>query len=700
MTTHRYPPLNPRLPHFIHGGDYSPEQWPEAIWAEDLRLMDLAQCNAMSVGIFSWTKLEPEEGRYTFDWLDRVMEMLATHGKFAVLATPSAAQPAWMSRAYPEVLRVHADRRPPQHGFRVNYCLSSPVYRSKCAEMATRLAERYANHPALLLWHVSNEYHGYCYCPRCQAAFRGWLKRKYGTLDHLNEAWWTAFWSHTYTDWEQLEAPGWWTGERALGEISIHGLTLDWKRFMTDLTTDFMLNEMAPLRRITPETPVTTNMMGTYVDLDCWRMAPHLDVVCWDNYPLYHDRDTMLDQAVSTSFQHDLNRALKQGRPFLMMESTPSVTNWWPVGKLKRPGIHRMGSLQAVAHGSDSVQYFQWRQSRGCGEKFHGSVVETVGTEQPRAFRDVAEVGATLQKLDAVLGTTTPAEVAVIYDWECRWGIDGNGSPRHQKRDYEPTCNRHYQPFWQSGIPVDVIDSVQDFSGYRLLVAPMLYILRPGVAERITRFVEAGGTFVTTYWSGIADENDLLFQGGRPGPLRKLMGIWVEATDALYDDESNEILPLAGPLASLKGPYKAELMCDLIHAEGARVVATFGKDFYAGEPAVTVNTCGKGQAWYIGARTPQAFLDDFYAGVARQLQLRRVLESDLPRGVSVQMRTDGATDYLFVINYTADEQRVPLRERGLTDLLAGTAAGEQLTLAPHGSAVLSRPTRRIKPPAA
>jgi beta-galactosidase len=690
MSITRHPPINPKFPHFIHGGDYSPEQWPADVWDEDMRLMGLAGCNTMTVGIFSWTKLEPAEGRYTFDWLDRIMDKLAAQNRFAILATPSAAQPAWMSRAYPEILRTHIDRRAPLHGFRVNYCLSSPVYRAKCAEMATRLADRYKDHPALLIWHASNEYHGYCYCELCKAAFREWLKKKYTTLDRLNDAWWTAFWSHTYTDWDQIDAPGWWTGERGLGEISIHGLTLDWRRFMTDQTIDFMLNEMRPLRQLTPGVPVTTNMMGTYVDLDCWKMAPHMDLVAWDSYPLFHDRANMLEQAVSTSFQHDLNRSLKGGKPFLLMESTPSVANWWPVGKLKRPGVHRMASLQAVAHGADSVQYFQWRQSRGCGEKFHGSVVEVSGQEKTRAFADVADVGHLLAQLDPVIGTVTPEQVAVIYDWEVRWAIDGNGSPRHQRRDYELTCNQHYQPFWQSGIPVAVVDSTHEFSGFKLVVAPMLYLLRPGVAERLTAFVKAGGTLVVTYWSGISDENDLLLEGGRPGGLRSVLGVWVEATDGLYDDESNSVVPAAGALPGLTGPYKAELFCDMVHAEGAEVVATYGKDFYAGQPVLTVNRFGKGSAWYIGARTEPAFLKDFYAGLISKLGLRRVLDADLPDGVTAQLRTDGTTDFLFLINFTPSEQTVTLHEKGLQDFLTGTPVKSSLQLASHGTAILKR----------
>ena len=693
MTTPRFPPLNPRCPHLLHGGDYNPDQWPPAVWDDDFRLMEQARCNAMTVGVFSWTQLEPREGHYTFDWLDRIMDRLAARNRFAILATPSAAQPAWMSKAYPDILRLHADRRPRLHGFRVNYCLTAPVYREKCAAMAAALAQRYGKHPALLLWHVSNEYHGYCYCDLCQAAFRDWLRRKYGTLDHLNQAWWTSFWSHTYTDWEQLEAPGWWTGERALGEISIQGLTLDWRRFMTDQTIDFMLNEIRPLRAATPDVPVTTNMMGTYVDLDCWRMAPHLDVTCWDSYPLYHDRADTLAQAVSTAFQHDLTRSLKNGYPFLLMESTPSTANWWAVGKQKRPGVHRLASLQAIAHGSDSVQYFQWRAGRGGGEKFHGAVVDATGHEHTQVFADVAEVGECLSRLDAIRGTTVPAETAVIYDWEVRWAIDGNNSPRIQKRDYEPTCKQHYQPFWQRGIPVDVIDSTCDFSRYRLVVAPMLYLVRPGVAERLATFVRNGGTLVTTYWSGVADENDLLFEGGRPGPLREVLGLWCEAIDALYDDEHNTVVPTGDTVPGLAGTYRAEIFCDLVHTTDARTVAAYGSDYYVGRPALTVNRFGKGNAWYIAARTEPRFLDDFYGALSRDLGLRRVLDADLPEGVTVQRRTDDKEDFLFLLNFTAASRQVPIREAGLSDFFTGAAVTGTLDLPAHGTSVLRRKSR-------
>ena len=682
--TKRYPPINPKCPHFLHGGDYNPEQWlhmPEVL-KEDMRLLKLAHCNAMSVGIFSWVALEPEEDRFTFDWLDRVMDDLAKNGAFAVLATPSGARSAWMSQKYPEVLRVNADRTRILHGARHNHCYTSPVYRERTALINRKLAERYKDHPALLIWHVSNEYSGECHCPLCQEAFRNWLQQRYGTLDALNHAWWTTFWSHTYTDWSQIESPA------PHGEWAVHGLNLDWKRFVTHQTTEFMKNEIAPLRELTPNVPITTNMMGTYTGLNYWKMAPELDVVSWDSYPMWHGLEEDWRLGSSVSFIHDIYRCLKRGKPFMLMESTPSLTNWQEVCKLKRPNMHRLSSLQAVAHGADTVQYFQWRKSRGSFEKFHGAVVDHVGHENTRVFRDVTDVGQTLEKLDAVVGATVHPEVAIIYDWENEWAINDLQGLSRARRDYGGTCVAHYRPFWSRGVPVDVIDMDGGLAGYQLLIAPMLYMLRPGVAERIEEFVEQGGTLVTTHWSGIVNESDLCFLGGFPGPLRKTLGIWAEEIDALHAGETNSVVPATKNAVGLTGRYKARELCDLIHAESARVLARYGGDFYKGRPALTVNTFGKGKAYYIASRNDDRFQDDFYGSLIRQLGLKRALATDLPKGVTAQMRTDGENDFIFLLNFQPGARKVNLGRRECSDMVSGQHVNGTVTLPAYGSLVL------------
>ncbi len=677
----RYPPINDKFPHMLHGGDYNPDQWPEAVWQEDMRLMKLAHCNTMSVGIFSWARLEPAEGQYEFAWLDRVMDLLAENGAYAVLATPSGARPAWLAAQYPEVLRVRPDRGRNLFGRRHNHCFTSPIYREKTRAINRRLAERYRDHAALLVWHLSNEYGGECHCALCREAFRRWLQGKYGTLDALNQAWWTAFWSHTFTAWEQIEPPS------PIGETSVHGLNLDWKRFVTDQTVDFMLNEISPLRELTPDVPVTTNMMGTYPGLNYWRFAPHLDVISWDSYPTWHRGDDV-SLAADVAFLHDLNRSLKGGKPFMLMESVPSATNWMPAGKLKRPGMHALSSLQAVAHGSDTVQYFQWRKSRGSAEKFHGAVVDHVGHEHTRVFDDVADVGRKLEKLDAVVGTTVRPEVAIVYDWENMWAVNDAQGPRQGDKGYLRDCKDHYRPFWRRGIPVDIIDMEQDLGRYRLLIAPMLYMVRPGVAERIAAFVRGGGTFVATYWSGIVDQNDLVFLGGFPGPLREVLGIWAEEIDALYEGDENAVLTMAGNAPGLEGPYVARELCDLILAEGAEVLATYGADFYAGRPALTVNRFGDGQAYYIASRNDERFLGDFYGALSAGLGLLRTLPGELPAGVSAQLRSDGEHCYRFVMNYRDTTVQVDLGEGSYRDLLSGVEVSGQVTLESYGVMVL------------
>jgi beta-galactosidase len=665
--TKRHPPVMKNVPHFLHGGDYNPEQWlrwKDKIWKEDMRIAKLAGINTLSVGIFSWAMLEPEEGNYNFAWLDEILGMMAENKITAVLATPSAARPAWLSRKYPEVLRVGSDRRRILHNGRHNHCLTSPIYREKTTAINTALAVRYKDHPALGVWHVSNEYGGECHCPLCQDRFREYLKNRYGnSLDALNVAWWTDFWAHTFTDWAQIESPSPWP----LGETSVHGLNLDWMRFTTEQYVDFYLSETKPLKEITPDVPCTANFMGTFPGIDYFRLAQVLDVASWDSYPQWTGTSKDVGHALHCSFCHDLTRSLK-GKPFMLMESSPSATNWRPVAKLHRPNVHMLQSMQAVAHGSDTVQYFQFRKSRGSAEKFHGAVIDHEGTEKTRVFGDIAQVGKRLAGMDAIVGTTTPAKVAIVFDWQVRWALDGAQGFLHDKTNYNDNVVTHYASFWRQGIPVDIIDSALivkpgNLDKYRVIAAPMLYMLRPGVAQAIGDFVNKGGTFIATYITGNVDENDLCFLGGFPGPLRETLGIWCEEVDALYGEDRNALV--------WKGKrYEVFDFCELIHTEGAQVLGTYTDDFYAGQPALTVNNKGKGKAYFIAARTGGDFLDDFYRTVTDEAGVKRVLSKKLPQGVTAQVRTDGKTDFVFLLNFTPRAAKVDCGAQGVKKLEA------------------------------
>lgn len=692
-SANQYPAVIQSFPHMIHGADYNPDQWLDRpdILEEDMRLMKKAGVNEVSIGIFAWKALEPEEGKYTFEWLDELMDRLEENNICAFLATPSGARPAWMDKNHPEVLRTEANRVKNLHGQRHNHCFTSPYYRKKVREMNTMLAERYKGRKALKLWHVSNEYGGACHCELCQKAFRDFLREKYGNdIKKLNDEWWTRFWSHEYSDFSEIESPA------MHGETSIHGLCLDWNRFVTYQTRSFMENEIAPLKEITPEIPVTTNFMGTFPGLDYWELSKCMDVISWDSYPSWHnDWEKVEDTAWRTAFIHDINRSILK-KPFLLMESTPSQVNWQPVNKLKRPGMQILAGLQAVAHGSDSVQYFQWRKGRGSSEKFHGAVVDHYGKEDTRVFQETAQLGEILKRMDAVAGTMVYPEVTVLYDWENRWAIDSlQGLNNH--RDYEDTCMKHYQPFWKKGIPVDVNCMTQDFLPYKLVVAPMLYMLKPGVATALKSYVQQGGTLVLTYCSGYVNENDLCFLGGFPGDgLMEVAGIWAEEMDPLYPTDENLIEMQKGKqLDSGKTAYRCHTLCELIHAkEDTEVLAVYGKDFYKGRPVVTKNRYGQGSCYYIAARTDSDFLEDFYSTLIQELDLKRPCFTEIPEGVSVQIRCAAEKEYIFVMNFTEETKSIESTQK-IVNVITGQMCEKKQQIPPYGYLILEAAAKNV-----
>ena len=635
----QYPSIMKGFPVLLHGGDYNPEQWrhmKDEIWPRDMELAKAAGINTLSVGIFAWAALEPREGAYDFSFLDEIMDMLAANGMKAVLATPSGAKPQWMAEKYPEVLRVTADRRRELFGVRHNHCLTSPVYREKVRAINTALAERYKSHPALGLWHVSNEYGGECHCPLCQQRFREWLKNRYSTVENLNQAWWNTFWSHNYSSFDAIESPS------PIGERDNPSLALNWRRFTSDQFRDFYEWETAPLKTITPDVPCTTNLMSTYPGIDYFHLGRALDVSSWDNYPWWtgdaRDGRVLMD----TAFNHDLMRGVGGQKPFMMMESSPSAVNWQPVNRLRQPGVVMLQGIQAVAHGSDSVQYFQFRKGRGGAEKYHGAVVDHVGTKETRVFREVAEVGKRLAALGAVTGSAPESRIALIYDWETRWALDGAAFGHRGHQGYEETVRAHYRALRGLAYDVDIIDQTCALDGYAAVIGPMTYLLRPGFADRVKAYVAAGGVYVGTYLSGWVDEDDKAFLGGWPGPLKELFGLWDEETDAM-DETCHNHFGWRGKT------YQANDFAARVHTRGAEVLALYDENFYRGDPALTRHAYGKGLAYYIACRTGEDFLRDFYAELLKQRGLTPLLR-DVPEGVDVASRVGDQGRFLFVLN--------------------------------------------------
>ena len=639
--------------HLLHGGDYNPEQWLDRpdILEKDIEYFKKAKINTVSVGMFSWAMLEPEEGNYQFDWLEKVIDSLYAEGISTILSTPSGARPKWLSDKYPEVLRVNEKREKNLFGGRHNHCYTSPVYREKVAEIDRRLGEKFGKHPGVILWHISNEFGGECHCPLCQEKFREWLEKKYGMIENLNSRWCTTFWSHRYQNFSQIESPS------SLGENELHALKLDWKRFVTEQTVDFMKAEIAALRETGTEIPVTTNLMYDYDGLDYKKFREDVDIISWDNYPGWHKKEEWLT-ATDAGMQHDLMRSIRKA-PFLMMESCPSATNWKPINKLKKPGMLLAASLQAIAHGSDSVLYFQLRQSQGASEKFHGAVIDHYGKDDTRVFKEVTEVGESLEKLQEVTGAKNPAQVAVVYDWENRWAMEDAQGPRNKGLFYKETVEKSYYAFRKQGLNVDMIDMEQDLDGYKVVAAPMLYMFREGFEEKVRKYVENGGTFILTYWSGIVDSTDLCFLEGTPHGLMDVMGLRSTEIDGLYDGEYNRGVPVRGNELCLTKTYTCNHLCELVKTSTAQPLMTYETDFYAGMPALTVNLFGKGKAYHVCADFEQGFYDEVYRKIAKEAGVKRVV-AHIPEGVEVCVRRNQDTDYVFVQNFNRQPVEVKL----------------------------------------
>ncbi|RKD30798.1 beta-galactosidase [Lacrimispora algidixylanolytica] len=629
-----------------HGGDYYPEQWlnEPQILEEDLKLMKQAGINTVTLGVFSWSFLEPEEGEYKLSWLIDRVNLLYENGISVIMATPSAARPKWLADRYPEVLRVNEEGVRQLFGGRHNHCYTSNVYREKIRVINQKLATTFSAHPGILMWHISNEYGGECHCPLCQEAFRKWLEKRYDTIENLNMRWCTAFWSHVYLSFDQVESPS------TIGENMVHGLNLDWKRFVTEQTADFVRWEIKALKDAGAMQPVTTNFMYDYKGLNYKKLSKEIDVVSWDSYPLWHKNKEILT-ARDNGMQHDYMRSLKK-KPFLLMESCPSSTNWQGVSKLKKPGMLELNSLHAVSHGSDSVLYFQIRQSKGSSEKFHGAVIDHYGGEDTRVYQEVCHIGESLDGLKELAGTEVKSKVALIYDIENRWAMEDAQGPRNKGLYYKEAAVKIYSAMKKLGLNVDVISMEDSLTGYDLVAAPMLYLFHSGIEDKFRKFVNEGGKLMLTYWSGIVDEWDSCFSGGVPHDLMDVVGLRSTEIDGLYDGEYNHMIPKSGGMEEIR--YECNHLCDIVSLKGAEVLATYKDDFYHGYPALTKNRYGKGVAYYVCADGEQKFYDDFLREVIKANGIVPLVKGEIPEDVEVCSRHSDQHQYLFFQNFNRE----------------------------------------------
>ncbi|MDF0374601.1 beta-galactosidase [Streptomyces sp. NPDC004735] len=641
----------------LFGGDYNPEQWPEEVWADDVRLMEEAGVNSVTVGVFSWAMIEPRPGAREFGWLDRLLDLLAAHGIGAVLATPTSSPPPWMGALHPETLPRTEDGALVNYGSRQHFCPSSPVYRRYAAALTEDLAARYADHPALTVWHINNEYCTHCWCDETAGHFRRWLGSRYTTLDALNDAWGTAFWSQRYDTWAEILPP------RRAQYMRNPAQELDFKRFTSDALMECYTAERDIVARHTPHIPVTTNFMPLWSGQDAWAWAEQEDIVSVDVYPDPTDPHGGQYNAMLA----DMTRSQARG-PWMVMEQAAGPVNWRDVNHPKPAGLNRLWSLQAVARGADALCYFQWRQSRQGAEKFHSGMLSHAG-EEGRTFREVKRIGAELALIGAeVSGTEVTADVAVLHDWDAWWSSTQQGRPSSLV-SYTELVQTWHRGLWESGISTEFARPGGDLSAYRMVLVPQLQLLGDAAVDDLVAYVRGGGTLVCGFFTGVVDTDDRIRPGGMDARLRELFGIRTV----------HEWWPLdAGATVECDG-FEGTLWSEELEPDGsAETVAAYRGGELDGLPAVL----RKGTAWYVSTLPGPEALRGLLGRVAADAGVRPVLEG-LPPGVEAVRR--GAL--LFLLNHGRSPATVELPGR-YVDLLTGDAADGGVELERYGVAVL------------
>ena len=629
------------------GTDYYPEHWSEERWETDARLMAEMGVSVVRLGEFSWHAFEPEEGRYQFDWLDRAIDVLAGHGIRVILGTPTAAPPAWLIKRHPDYLPVddHGVRR--AFGGRHHDCQSAPGYRASVRALVTAMAEHYAEHPAVIGWQIDNElgnsHDDLCYCESCQAAFRRWLQERYLTIDRLNAAWGTVFWSQTYNSFDEIPAPA------LTPNVHNPSHVLAWKRFCSDLIVSFLEEQAQILRRICPRHLITHNFMGFSPKTDYYDLAQKVDVVSDDRYPtgFYLPEDYTW---VRTPAAFDLTRSFKD-QNFWVMEMQSGPTGTRMIGETPRPGELALWAATAVAHGADSVVWFRWRSCLFGPEQFWYGILPHSG--QPgRRYEELKRLIAQLRPImEDVAGICTRGQAAILFDFNQWWALQEQ--PLHPRLDYVRMLCSWYEAFYRQNLPVDFCGPDADLSRYRLVIAPLTQLCGPELRQRLTQFVRQGGTAVLTYRAAIKDEENVCREDGEPPcGLNELIGGYVRDFNCLYHDQPIDLYWAEGRRS------QAALWQDELQVTTAEVAARAGLPGEEPAPVITVNRYGRGAAWYVGTELAAQDLRALVGSMARQSGLEPTGRSE--EQVELRVREGRKNDYLFALNSTPVEQRCEL----------------------------------------